>query len=227
MGKRQNKELEILSNRGREPITKNSLRKEERRLKKFHHIEYYIKLLEIEKDELVLDLCCGSGYFDLKLKERGCVIICIDLAPRNILIAKKLFKKYRLEGLFIIGDGEKIPLKKNLIDRVIIKESLHHLPCISKLEKQVYTTLKKNGKLIAVEPNPRNPLIFLKREGDMYSPNEIYHPISVYEKHFEKFSKLNIYTTRFLPNTTKFDKFLSKIPLLNRLGSKIVIKAQK
>ena len=48
-----------------------------------------LRLMDIKKDEIVLDLACGNGFFSREFFKKGAKVIGVDVSPELIEIAKK------------------------------------------------------------------------------------------------------------------------------------------
>lgn len=98
----------------------------------------------------VLDIGCGAGGLVKGLKEifpyfsyDAC-----DITKKGIREAKK-----NAEGIhFFVGDAEKLPVKNNTYDIVIMNSILDHLEHPEKAVGEVYRVLKKGGTYLATTP---------------------------------------------------------------------------
>ena len=105
-------------------------------------------LKEIEKEEWnsLLDAGCGTGAVIslLKGKYPDKNYTGIDLSPKMIEVAKR-----KNSGVsFICGDCEELPFEDNSFDVIICSQSFHHYPNPEKFFKNVYRTLRSDGRLI-------------------------------------------------------------------------------
>lgn len=115
----------------------------------------YIEVEKIvPKKGITLDLGCGEGLFANFLastsKERQ--VFGLDIDKRRILKANRGFKNTR----FVWGDVTKKEIPK--ADTIIMFHLLHHLPSFKAQEeliKKIKTKLKRKGKLIIVEVEPK------------------------------------------------------------------------
>jgi SAM-dependent methyltransferase len=67
-------------------------------------VEKIIKLLQIEKQDRILDLCCGIGRHSLELSRYGFEVVGVDRTARFIEKARHEADRGNLETEFIIGD---------------------------------------------------------------------------------------------------------------------------
>jgi len=73
----------------------------------------------LEKGDIILDLCCGTGRIAIALAKNGFLVRGIDLANKAIKFAQEKAECYKGIVDFIIGDATKIPFKDKVFDRVI------------------------------------------------------------------------------------------------------------
>lgn len=102
----------------------------------------------INKDDVVLDLPCGYGEFinNIQAKKK----IAIDLNPDASKYLRKSIK-------FINASSNKTTLEKNSVDVIFVSNFFEHITreqIISTI-KEFKRILKKNGKVIILQPNIR------------------------------------------------------------------------
>jgi len=130
----------------------------------------------IGKQDKVLEIGCGTGYFTRHIAETGADVMAIDISPELIKIAQNELKKIK-NITFKIENAYEMTFDDNNFDYVIGSSVLHHLD-INKALKEIYRVLKPGGKIVFTEPNMLNPQIAIqknvkyikKRLGD--SPDE-------------------------------------------------------
>lgn len=67
-------------------------------------VEKIEKLLRIEEQATILDLCCGSGRHSLELSQRGFKVIGVDRTAAYIEEARSEAGKLGLDVAFVVGD---------------------------------------------------------------------------------------------------------------------------
>jgi ubiquinone/menaquinone biosynthesis C-methylase UbiE len=118
----------------------------------------YQKLnLKIKPGMKVLDLGCGDGYDSAFFAQKGAVIVGVD--------ETKSFKwqgfKVRFPKLsFLVGNAENLPLPSGSFDLVFAKDVLHHTKNPQKLLGEALRLTKGEGKVISLEANRYNPLLY-------------------------------------------------------------------
>ena len=105
------------------------------------------KLCEIiNKDDTVLDICCGEGYYTDRIrKNTGAHVSGFDISKEMIKLAAKKYK----ETFFFVANIARIPVKDESIDTAIEI-------CAPFSEKEFARILKKDGRLISVVPGKRH-----------------------------------------------------------------------
>ena len=131
-------------------------------------------LKNCKKNSKCLEIGCGLGTMSLELARNNHEIIGIDISRDSIRHAKNFIKKYLIKKkqkkieYINISFGKFKTIKK--FDRIVFFKSLHHLVNTGKVLKKCHNLLKKNGKIIIVEPMRKNfrienaIIIYLLRE---------------------------------------------------------------
>ena len=111
-----------------------------------------MNLLDLKKDEVVLDLGCGVGYFCQKYSESGGKAIGVDIGEELIEVAKK---NTNSEIVYHVNTAEKLPFVQNSsVDKITIVLALQNIKFADKVIAEAGRVLKKNGKLIVVLNHP-------------------------------------------------------------------------
>lgn len=100
----------------------------------------------------VLDVGTGSGSFVsmlMELLKDYKEVIGIDSSEKNILAAKNYFKQENVK--FIKMDASNIEFEDNSMDTVCISNTLHHLPDMQVILKEMLRVLKPGGLFIINE----------------------------------------------------------------------------
>ena len=120
-------------------------------------IDFVIK--NCKKNQKVVDIGCGLGTLTFELARKGIHVDAIDISQKSLQFAKNTAKKClsKKEIFFINFKKVKVEdylknLEKNSLDRAIFFRTLHHIPNPDKLFRQIKNKLRKNGKIIIVEP---------------------------------------------------------------------------
>lgn len=84
--------------------------------------KHFLKLLEPNQNDRILDVGCGLGYFSELLSERGATVWGVDADAASIAFCTK-----NIEGNFVIGKAEGLPFKANTFDKILCSEVLEHI----------------------------------------------------------------------------------------------------
>ena len=115
-------------------------------------LNYSASLLNLQGDEQVLDLCCGTGKSSkavFKYIKTG-KIIGIDNSEGMLEEANKKFSKEILEGKmeFDLQDGMHLNFEPNTFDAIFMAYGLRNMPDYRKSVEQLFKLLKPGGKLV-------------------------------------------------------------------------------
>jgi SAM-dependent methyltransferase len=110
-----------------------------------------IALGKIKEGDIVLDLGSGAGFDAFlaakKVGESGRVIG-VDMTEKMVEKARENANKYGYKNVeFKLGDIEKLPLRKNLVDVVISNCVINLAPNKDKVFSEAYRVLKKGGRM--------------------------------------------------------------------------------
>ena len=123
-------------------------------IKESKHSSHYYFLLWTGKQQEVLDIGCGEGFFAEKLVEQGNRVDGVDVLsqPRH----RKLLGKY-IQADLDQGLGQALPaLADDHFDRVLLQDVLEHVRNPHKLLTDSHQLLKPHGLLLVSVPNVAN-----------------------------------------------------------------------
>lgn len=119
-----------------------------------------IEELDLKKEEKVLEVGCGNGYYlsllnrlDLDLNLTG-----IDIDEPALKDAAKFIGNNKVK--LILADGSKIPFPVNSFDKVVISEVIEHVDDEGVVLKEAYRVLKKGGVLTLTTCNIYYPFLW-------------------------------------------------------------------
>ena len=112
-------------------------------------------LPKLGKDDLLLDLGCGSGRASLPFAQNGVKVIGLDISEQMVLRAKRKSEKLGIKDHvdYVVGDSENLPFRQNSFDAVLAFGVLHHVPTPQKMLQQMSKVLKNGGIYFGHENN--------------------------------------------------------------------------
>ena len=123
-----------------------------------------IQLCDLETNDKVLDLCCGTGQmvnYACRKVGKNTEVIGVDFNQEMINVGYKRLDhsisdyKYKL----IKGDILQLPFQDNSFDCVTIAFGLRNIKDKSRALSEIYRVLKPGGKLVCLElSNPELPI---------------------------------------------------------------------
>lgn len=125
--------------------------------------EALIKQANIQNEQRILDLGCGTATLCLKIKKRfpATKIFALDVDKKILQMAQRKAAKAKAEIVFEQGFSDNLPFADESFDRVVSTLFFHHLDHRSKRQTllEVCRVLKPGGELhIADFGVPRNAL---------------------------------------------------------------------
>ncbi len=120
------------------------------------------------KNEKIMDIGSGTGYFAFPLAKKGAQVIAGDVDDRFLKYITDKIKSEKLESLNI--ETRKLPydspnLSKAEVDKVLIVNTYHHIEERVAYFSKVLDGLKENGQLIVID--------FFKVKDDIGPPLEM------------------------------------------------------
>ncbi|MFX1447505.1 MAG: methyltransferase domain-containing protein, partial [Promethearchaeota archaeon] len=116
-------------------------------------VDFFSKILELNTEQHILDLCCGQGRHSIELASRG--FNKVEGLDRSRYLIQKARSSAKKQGVFLKfkeGDARKLQYHNDEFDRVLILgNSFGYFETINddlKVLKEVYRILKPWGKLL-------------------------------------------------------------------------------
>lgn len=105
----------------------------------------------------LLEIGCGEGNNLVRFCETASCTG-VDLFPKKLAFAARELPRCR----FATADGASLPFADGTFASVFVRDLLHHVEDPRKLLSEVARVLRPAGSLCLLEPNGRNPLIWLQ-----------------------------------------------------------------
>lgn len=132
---------------------------------------YRDKIIEFlpENKNICIEPGCGTGWVSSVLVDHVRKLYCIDQSITSLnKIKQKLNTKQIKKVELITSPMEEIPLKDQCADLVVLSMALHHSPDITKVLKESYRLLKKNGTLLIADLEHHNIEEMRKKFADFW-----------------------------------------------------------
>ncbi len=119
-----------------------------------------IEELELKKEDKILEVGCGNGYY-LNLLNKldfNLTLIGIDMDELALIDAKKFIKDNKVK--LILSDASKLPFQNNSFDKVVISEVIEHVDNEKQVLSEIYRVLKPKGIMALTTCNIDYPLLW-------------------------------------------------------------------
>lgn len=121
-----------------------------------------LPLLELKKEDVVLDVGAGYAWTTEWLMKMGVKAIGVDICRTYLKIGLN-----RMSGEFpylLIGDVEYLPIKNECLNAVLCFDAFHHIPDRIKAMSHFFRTLKDNGTVVLAEPGADHEMADVSKE---------------------------------------------------------------
>ncbi|MFX0121890.1 MAG: class I SAM-dependent methyltransferase [Candidatus Hodarchaeota archaeon] len=209
------------------------------------------RLVTVEPNSLILDLCSGPGRWVLEYGVRGATVIALDISRQVLLTSKKKtddVPKIRGNTDFIVADAENLPFTENVFDIINCFDAFPHFPDQHRAVKEIKRVVKL-GATVILEPSNSWSLIgvgislvrflvpFVGRErmnklpvwttawNKYDTPLASKHLMEAFGLEIQKMIgvlALPIFSHTFAPSLCNFEERMEGNTLFNLLGSRIV-----
>jgi 2-polyprenyl-3-methyl-5-hydroxy-6-metoxy-1,4-benzoquinol methylase len=125
------------------------------RWKEQHRRRGFLRMVDARPGEIVADVGCESGYMAEHLVARGCRVICVDVDPVLLELARQRIGPERAE--YVVSDVQAIQLPDASVDVAIASEILEHLPSPDVGLRELVRITRPGGRIFLSVPN--EPLV--------------------------------------------------------------------
>jgi len=117
----------------------------------FHHTLNILRNFSISRDDIVIDIGCGTGQTACHLvKTYGAHVFALDNSEKMLSKARARAGREKADVHFVYGDVLDMPFRDKTADLVMIESVLVFLPLLKGV-KECFRVLKGNGILVDVE----------------------------------------------------------------------------
>jgi len=131
------------------------LEKEEGTYQKDLILPNILRLMDIKKGEVVLDLACGQGFFSREFANVGANVLGADVSKELIGLAKKISDEKKLKIDYRVSPADKADfIKEKSIDKIAVILAIQNIENVAGVFKECQRVLKPGGKLFLVLNHP-------------------------------------------------------------------------
>ena len=143
------------------------------------HLHRYLSIVNIVRDQTVLDIASGEGYGSNILASHASYVVGVDIDENSVSMAGSKYIKDNLE--FIHANATKIPFPDDYFDVVVSFETIEHL---NELDQKIFLSeikrvLKDRGVIIMSTPD--------KNRTEKFTNKNMYHIREFYKEEFTEF----------------------------------------
>jgi ubiquinone/menaquinone biosynthesis C-methylase UbiE len=110
-----------------------------------------LRLTDIKKDERVLDLACGTGFFSKAFADAGAQVVGVDISKELIAIAKKNNSSIN----FVVSGADNLSFAQDLsIDKIVCVLAIQNIAEVKKMLEECARILTSHGKMYIVMNHP-------------------------------------------------------------------------
>lgn len=111
-----------------------------------------LRSIKLDKNQVILDLACGQGFFSRIIAEGGAKVVASDISPELINLAKK-HKSQPIDYHVAPADNISFCADKS-VDQIIIILALQNIKNVDGVFKECARVLKEKGSLFLVLNHP-------------------------------------------------------------------------
>ncbi|HOE20698.1 MAG TPA: ubiquinone/menaquinone biosynthesis methyltransferase [Spirochaetota bacterium] len=118
-----------------------------------------IHQIDCKSNDVVLDVCCGTGDLSKLIRSTGARVISLDFSSAMI---KKGIKNGNIDDMAAVADASRLPFKEATFTRVCVSFGIRNIPDIDIFLGEVFRVLQPGGMFVALEfTRPRNTVVRL------------------------------------------------------------------
>jgi len=132
---------------------------------RFEKLHYLPKLVDFNgySGKKILEVGCGVANDLSRFVKGGASVVGVDLAEHSIELAKRNFSQRKLDGKFMVMDGENLDFADDSFDVVYCHTVLHFTPNPGRMLQEISRVLRPGGTAILMTVNRRSWLNVLHR----------------------------------------------------------------
>lgn len=133
-----------------DPKKVDILEAEERKF--WQNPEVIMGAVELDRNYVVADLGCGSGFFTIPLSRRVKRVYGIDVQKEMLKFLEHKIENQRIENIKpLLSKENEIPLKDKSLDFLISINTLHEFSDKKKMIEEMHRVLRQNRQMVIVD----------------------------------------------------------------------------
>ncbi len=171
------------------------------------------RMLDLGKDDILLDLGCGRGNFVYEMS-RICRCIGVEIYPniKNLGLAQR----YRTNLNFIMGNGLNLPFKNDSLNKLLLGGTLQAITEDKALLQECHRVLKKDSTLVLTVIQDHKAIRMMYDKNKLFT-NRLTGLLNLPRDYIE-FNKVHLKHA----NMTKFYSIDSLTQLLQETGFEVI-----
>lgn len=119
------------------------------------HKDFCLHLLDVKKDEKILDVGCEAGAMMVYVGLLGAEVYGVDISSESVDKANKYLAKFFLKGKAIVDDARKLNFPDDHFDKVISSDFFEHMSTEDNIQvlRQIKRVVKPGGIIVIKTPN--------------------------------------------------------------------------
>ncbi|MFD3446108.1 demethylmenaquinone methyltransferase [Microbacteriaceae bacterium 4G12] len=117
--------------------------------------KYTMKVMNVQKGEKALDVCCGTGDWTIALAEAvgpSGKVCGLDFSKNMLSVGEQKVKALHLEQIELIhGNAMQLPFEDNTFDYITIGFGLRNVPDYMQVLREMTRVVKPGGKVVCLE----------------------------------------------------------------------------
>ncbi|MFV9511128.1 class I SAM-dependent methyltransferase [Tepidibacillus sp. LV47] len=111
-----------------------------------------LQYLDLKKEDTVLDLGAGTGYFSLPIAKLVKKVIAVDVSEEMLSHLKQEMKREKIDNIEMIQhEIETLPFDDQIAEKVIVSLVLHEVKDLNQTIREIHRVLHPKGKLLVIE----------------------------------------------------------------------------
>ncbi len=168
-----------------------------------HRDDMYWYLEYLNKEDVVLDVGCGSGMHSVKAAARARRVVGVELRPENLAPAQEALRSERITNVELTTGNvtQRLPFEDHVFDKILCFDVLEHVYERVPMLKEMGRILKPTGTLLLSVPSAESQWRAALRNAGVFSYSDPDHKTEYTRPQLEKeLAEGGFVGTQWLPN---------------------------